>query len=195
MSFMNTVTQFGDLAVLLPLVVTLAAALLLSDGHRASAYLLVALAGCLALMGLLKLFFLSCGGALGLAIASPSGHAAASTFVLGSVCVVVTLQLRGLQRIIIFAATVAAIIAIDVSRVVLGAHSIIEVLIGTAVGALCLALFALPYAGLPRQSLKLGWLGCGALLAALVLHGCHLPIEELLRQSATTISKGKSGCF
>lgn len=191
----NLVTQIGDLAVLLPLAIATAILLYISKNRQAAMYFAVIFTSCLATMGLLKFFFLSCGGRFRIGIESPSGHAAASTMVLGSICLIACFQVSGFVRMLIAAVTVSLIAAIAVSRVVLGAHSVNEVIAGTVTGMFFLALFAAAYARVPQKPLRLTLLAGGIPLMLVALYGSHLPIEVWLRRSVALISNNNHTCF
>ena len=134
---METVTNFGDLAVILPAAVVAALGLLVRAGKRPAAIWLLAIGGCAALIGGLKMT-LCCGWLPDLT--SPSGHTAMSTIVYGGLGFLVAWERRSWSRALIVAVTVAAVGLIGTSRVAMGAHTPEEVVAGWIIGALFLLL-------------------------------------------------------
>lgn len=191
---MHTITKFGDLAVLLPLSLTLGITLWRWETRRAAGAFMLALLACLVIMGLLKLFFLSCGPGRTPEMLSPSGHAAASTFVFASLALVVHTQTAARWRalFIVFAAT--AIFSIAISRVAIGAHSVPEVITGFLVGSLCFTFFAFQYRILPHPRFNIGMFGALMLLLAISLHGANLPVEKLLQKWSGTLRTQTALC-
>jgi membrane-associated phospholipid phosphatase len=135
---MQTITDFADLAVVLPLAACVTVWLALSGWRRGAALWVTMFAALLALMLALKLIFLGCAPA-GSPISSPSGHTASATYVFGGV---VVFMLRG-HKAWAFAAAIVFAALFGVSRVALHAHSLPEVFLGAGAGLGALALFAL----------------------------------------------------
>lgn len=179
---MHTITRFGELAVLLPLSLLLFAVLWGCESKQAAVDFLRALAACLFAMGVLKLFFLSCRLGANSGMVSPSGHAAASTMVLGSLAIVVCSRLAGTWRVTAALAVTAMIAAIAISRVMVGVHSISEVVVGTLVGTLSLTWFFRSYRRLEHPPLNVALLSLAAIAMLVLLHGTHLPVETILRK-------------
>jgi len=177
---LRAITDLADSGLILPLCALLAGVLWFVESRRSAWLFLRALLLCLIAMALLKIGFLSCGKAAGSAIHSPSGHASLATFFFGSLACVIFVRLTAPWRWVAPVATVVLVIAIGLTRVLLGAHSPAEVIIGSAVGGLSLAAFVLPYLKLPRRRLSLRplLLALGPLF--LLCYGSALPAEELL---------------
>ncbi len=175
---MQTITDFADLAVVLPLAACVAVWLALSGWRRGAALWVAMFAALLALMLALKLIFLGCAPA-GSPICSPSGHTASATFVFGGVAVLMLRQ----HRAAAFAAAISLAALFGVSRVALHAHSLPEVLLGAAAGLSTLALFALLAGpippGLPARRLLLA-----GIPLILLLHGARLNLEPRVRGAA-----------
>ena len=171
-------TNFADQAVMLPMVFAIAAVLAAQGWRRGALIWLGVVLITLGLILVLKLVFLACAGLAGpVDIHSPSGHVAAATVVCGGLAALLTRRRASILPIALLAAVV-----IGVSRVVLGMHSLPEVLLGAIVGlAGAIALQAL--AGTP-PALRPGRLFAVVVLVAALFHGTHLPAEAAIRHTA-----------
>ena len=165
---MNFLTDFADQAVLLPLAIIVAACLATSGWWRGAGAWLIGVGVTLSLMLLLKLAFIACGP--GDVLRSPSGHTAAAAVVCGGLMVV----LAGGRRWAVQTALVAALL-IGVSRLALGVHTPLEVLVGAIVGVGGAALTAL--AAGPMPEFRRNRIAMAALLVVLLLHGTRMPAE------------------
>jgi len=171
-------TDFADLAVVLPLALCVGCGLALAGWRRGALAWAGAIGGTLSVILVMKLVFLGCGTHSAL---SPSGHTAAGTAVYGGVAALWLRRRVGTLLAVLLAGGCVAF-AIGVSRVALGAHIPVEVAIGTAVGLggiLCL----LRSAGPPPNWVRVRWLIPGALVV-LALHGTRLQAEPRLRALA-----------
>lgn len=129
-------TELGDQAVILPFAATVAIALAAAGARREALLWCVAIFVPLFATLVAKIVFVPCGHLLpGLGIRSPSGHAAAAIAAYGGFAVLWAkfADDRRLQALFISTAFLASI-GVAVSRVYLGAHSLSEVLIGSAIG-------------------------------------------------------------
>ena len=120
--------------MILPLIACVAIALWLAGWRRGAAVWCCGTAATLGVMLVLKLAFRACGPEVfGGAIESPSGHTAAAGAVYGSILAFLNSRLGGpkASRFLIVLATVTLIGA---TRVLLGAHTIQETLLGGAIG-------------------------------------------------------------
>jgi len=190
------VTDFGDSAVTLPLVLAVALCLASGGEARAAARLLLPVGLCGAAVGGLKLLFGSCGGAIaGWAQASPSGHVAMSGAVYGTLALLLARPLPWPARGLVAAAAAALVGLIAVSRVVVRAHSVAEVLAGLALGLLAVALSAGLTRDTPPLRLRARWLlGVGAAVL-FATHGLISPAELHLRALAGLIRGAIPGCW
>ena len=174
---MQFLTDYADQAVLLPLAAVIGASLALTGWWRGCVAWIVAVAGVLGTMALLKYVFFACARLLGsTGISSPSGHTAASAVILGGALV---LLLRGrLPGPALALIPVAIAVFFGFTRLAVHAHSVPEVLAGGAVGLAGAAVLAV-LAG-ERPPVK-GWPAGVAALAVLVcLHGQRLHAETAL---------------
>ena len=174
-------SDFADQAVMLPVVFAIAIVLAMQGWRRgALIWLCVALAT-FGLMLVLKLVFFACTPLFdSIDIRSPSGHVAAATVVAGGLVALLTRRRASILPVAILAAVV-----IGVSRLVLGAHSVPEVVLGALVGlAGAVALMALT--GAP-PALRSGRVFAVVILVAALFHGTHLPAEAAIRHSAISM--------
>ena len=83
-----------------------------------------------------------------LTLSFPSGHAAASTVFYGALCALAFARWRSRAiRAIALGLAGGMVLLVTFSRVYLGAHYLSDVVAGTAVGTICLALFLAPWRG------------------------------------------------
>jgi len=179
---MQTLTDFADQAVVLPLIATVALMLGVLGWRRGALVWLVAVGFSFAAVLAVKLVFATCGPALGLAgLRSPSGHTAAAAVIAGGIAVVL-----GRGTGFVTATAGLAALLIGVTRVALGLHTPAEVALGGALGMLGVLGFAL-LAGTP-PALRLRWLFAAVVAVALLLHGQHLEVEAQIRAAAFRLS-------
>jgi membrane-associated phospholipid phosphatase len=171
-------TDFADQAVILPLVLATAIALAIQGWRRGAVVWLIVVAATFAAMLGLKLLFLACSPLFGpMDVHSPSGHVAAATVVAGGLAAMLSRR----RASILPAAFIAAVV-IGVSRLVLGMHSVPEVVLGALIG-LTGAAALLRFAGVPPRLKTVPLLAVIVVIAAL-FHGLHLPAEAAIRHGA-----------
>lgn len=173
-------TDYADQAVLLPAAAVLIAALFLAGWRRGALAWALGIVGVLGCMLALKVVFLACGPMLvGHELRSPSGHTASAAMIYGGLLALVARRnLAGALCCILLPVAVAFVIG--VSRIALGAHSLLEVVIGGSVGVAGAAI-AGTVAGHPPPNLRLSTLLAAIGAIALLLHGFHLPAEAAIR--------------
>jgi membrane-associated phospholipid phosphatase len=182
-------TDFADQAVILPVTAVVFLILLAQRRWRVAGAWMLAIPGVLGTLLVLKIACFACGWLVPafdldrLALRSPSGHVA-SAAVIGSG--VVALQAGRLRVGAVFAALAAALAVaggIGATRVLLGAHSVSEVIVAAAVGGAG----AVAFARLSGQRLqeKSGLpIAAAAVIVLVVFHGSHLPAEAVIQSSA-----------
>ena len=175
---MRFITDFGDQAVILPLVVAVGLALLLQGWRRGATAWAVAVIATFFVMLVLKLVFLACSASIGTDIRTPSGHVAATALVTGGLA---ALLIR--RHVIVLSLAAIAAFVIAVTRLALGLHSPAEVVIGALVG-LTGAAALIKLAGPTPPALEAPRIGLMALAVVAVFHGLHLPAEAHIRATA-----------
>jgi hypothetical protein len=139
---MHLVTNLGDLAVLLPASLGLIAFLAWIGAREDAAAFAAAMVLCLLAALFAKLAFAACGTQWAvLGVESPSGHTAFSATFYGCLAVLFGGGRTLARRLAIYAGATALILLIGASRVALQAHSVAEVVVGFAIGAMSIGLF------------------------------------------------------
>ena len=175
---MMFLTNFADQAVMLPVVFTIAIVLAAQGWRRGALVWLGVVFVTFGLMLALKLVFMACPPLFGpIDIRSPSGHVAAAAVVAGGLAALLTRR-----RASILPVAALAAVAIGVSRVALGMHTLPEVVLGALVG-LAGAAALLTLAGAP-PALRPGRLLAMVVVVAALFHGMHLPAEAAIRHTA-----------
>jgi membrane-associated phospholipid phosphatase len=170
-------TDFGDLAVLIPVAAAILIWLLLYFSHAAPRWVF-AISFCVCLTVLLKIVFYGCPPAGNMH--SPSGHTSLSTLVYGALTLVTASDRPGPRRLLAIGAGAGLILAIAVSRLLLDAHSVPEVSLGLVIGTVSLALFSRQYLERPNAKVWPLLVAAGVLVA--ILHGRELHAEQYLHR-------------
>jgi membrane-associated phospholipid phosphatase len=191
-AFLTAVTNFGDLAVLLPVAAIILLWLLAVRVSRAALWWGVALALCIGGIAVLKVYFDACPPLANLR--SPSGHTGLSTLVYGAVTLIVAIEGTRWHRVLIFGAGAALMLGIAVSRVLLGAHSALEAGVGLVIGCLTLAVFARAYLAHRAADISLRPLVVSVALLLVILHGQALHAEELLHAIGRYLQVASLAC-
>jgi membrane-associated phospholipid phosphatase len=192
-SFAVAVTDFGDLAVLLPMAAVLTIALWGFESRGAALAWAQALALCVIATLVLKVSFLTCGRAWGLDILSPSGHCSMSTVVYGAFAIVLATQIpRWRSQILLGAALL--ILGIAASRTALHMHNKAEVAIGLAVGLTAVFVFAWNYRRTAHRKMNVPAVVAGAACVLVALYGMHFPAERFLFKVAHTVHSQSNIC-
>jgi membrane-associated phospholipid phosphatase len=183
------ISDFADQAVMLPLALAVGIALLAQGWRRGAAAWGLAIVCTFAAMLVLKVLFLACSSSFAtMDIRTPSGHVAAATVVTGGLG---ALLLRRRASVLPLAALAAVLIGI--SRLVLGAHSFPEVVLGACVG-LGGALGLMRLAGRPPASIDAARIAIVAGIVLVIFHGMHLPAEAHIRSTASRLAQFLSVC-
>jgi membrane-associated phospholipid phosphatase len=173
-------TEFGDAAVLLPLAATIGLWLLLSGAIRAAGWWGASVILCGGVTAALKIFFWGCPPIANLH--SPSGHTSLGTLVYGAAALMTATEGGGWRQRIAVAVGACFVLAIGLSRLLLDAHSVPEVLFGWLIGGAALVLFGLRYRRCRPRNARLTPLFVGMVVLASLLHGNQLRAEELLHR-------------
>jgi membrane-associated phospholipid phosphatase len=171
-------TQFGDPAVLLPLIAVMLSWLLFIRCPLGVAWWAVAVMLCAGSTAALKIFFFGCPPAPELH--TPSGHTSLSTLVYGAITLASATETVRLRRLMIISAGAGFILAIAASRLLLSIHTALEIGVGLLIGSAALALFGQGYLRLRATQVPLLPLLMASTAIVLVTHGRELHAEELL---------------
>lgn len=178
---MNFLTDFGSPAILLPLSLIIGGWLAVYSGRRMAFAWFAAMAACIGLTALLKVYFAGCHLHLA-GIHSPSGHVSASAYVYGGLVLILAARHSRPWPGLWALAGTTWVLGIGATRVYNGSHTLAEVIAGLMLGGAGLALFAalyLPQARAYKLSLPLLAV---TMLVAIALHGRQLQLEPLLRE-------------
>jgi membrane-associated phospholipid phosphatase len=181
--YLAWLTDMGESGMIVPLSAALFIVLWRVESSRAAwlfgRSMLLATLGIIAL----KLFFLCAGERLGSSIVSPSGHACMSSSFYGLCACLFWARQRNLLGMLGILAATALIVAIAISRVLIKAHTAPEVLLGSGLGLLSVALFAFAYLRQPPAPLRHTGVMLLLLPVCLLSYGLSFPGEELLRST------------
>lgn len=183
---MNALTDFGNSAVVLPLAFVILVWMFFVEGWRPAALWAGAVVVCALFTALLKLYFIACTP-INAAIHNPSGHSSMSALVYGGLAVIIALELGGWRRNAVVALGVGLSIAIGISRIVVGSHTEIEVLVGLAIGLAVLMAFVPFYLRVKPRRVRHWHLDVAAAATVFVLHGQILTIEPILQEIAALL--------
>ncbi len=197
-TLLNTLTDLGDSALMLPLAVMLAVVLWSQQSAAAALTWLGTLVPGLIAITVLKLAGHACEAALASpGLVSPSGHAAFAAMVYGGAAVVVARHTGGPPRWVTGLAAGGLVATVAASRLLLGAHSVPEVVVGLLIGGATVLLFGRAYRRLPPATLRsrgmVALAGAAALLVV-AMHGERLHAEELIRTIAAGLRTQISAC-
>jgi membrane-associated phospholipid phosphatase len=172
---MRFVTDFADLAVVLPLAAVILIGLRGAGQHRAAAFWAASFACTLGVVFLGK-WLLACEPDT-VVLRSPSGHTASAALIAGGLAWCARVRRPWLVAIV-------AAIVIGTTRLALGVHSPADVLVGGALGVAGVGVVALARADLSRGMRRPWILVAAIILIGGVLHGTHLEAEALIDYAA-----------
>ncbi len=171
-------TNLGDLAVLLPLSVVVLVWLLLWPRWDAARWWFLSVAFCGVATAILKVFYNACPEILS---SNPSGHTGLSVLVYGAISLLVSARNKNWQKIVLVLAGVSLALGIAISRVLIGAHSIAEIVIGIAIGAISLAIFVFGFRRSVAAKFPSWFLVVPSVSVVLLLNGYHLQAEDIFQ--------------
>lgn len=175
---MRFLTDFADQAVLLPLAFAVTLVLAVTGWRRAAwVWALMVVVGFGSVL-MLKLLALCVPPLAAFDIRSPSGHTAGAAMVYGGLVALLPIAVRA--RLLIAAVVV---LAVGVSRLVLGTHTPAEVILGGLLGMAALAAFCRLIGPAPTGLAV--WRGLAlAVLVGVAFHGRHIAAETSIRAAA-----------
>jgi membrane-associated phospholipid phosphatase len=185
---MTFLTDFADQAVMVPLMLAIAIALLMQGWRRGAAAWLAVVCATFGVTLALKVLFIPCSDAFDMpTLHTPSGHVAAATVVVGGLAVL----LLGRAPAVLVALATAALIG--TTRLVLGEHTGLEVAVGAFVGLAGVAAL-IRLAGARPAAFQVRRLVLIAVLVAVVFHGLHMPAEAHIRGAAWRLAQFLKVC-
>ena len=190
-SALMAMTNFGDLAVLLPIAAVIFIWLYYLPARREAAWWALAAALCMGGTALLKVFFFICPPVAELH--SPSGHTSLSTLVYGGLVMLVAAAI-GPWRYGVIGAGSIFVLMIATSRVALHDHSALETGTGLVIGVVALAVFARSYLASEQAQASLRPLLLSVALLLVFLHGRQLHAEGMLRAFGTYLQETSGIC-
>lgn len=176
MHWMQTLTGTGDLAVLAPLIGILSVWLLMTRQLAALGWWSAAVAICAGGTAILKVYLYVCP--LAEDFHNPSGHTSLSTLVYGALTLLVVRSVSGWRRYFVALLGGAAVISIGMSRILVQAHSLPEVLVGWLIGLFTLWLFARAFEVREYRYLRGLIVACAIVIVSLT--GQEVRAENLL---------------
>lgn len=185
---MTFLTDFGDLAILLPLAAAILLWLLAARLRQAALWWLLALALCGGGIALLKVYFVAC--ASGGALQSPSGHSGLATLVYGAITALLAARATFWLRAAAFGSSLLFVCGIAVSRLELGAHTPPDVAAGLVIGLAALVLFLRGSAGRLASATSTRPLLVAAVAILVLLHGRELHAEAMLHAVGIYLKSG-----
>lgn len=180
-------TDFADQAVVLPLILAVGIMLFVGGWRRGAVAWIVIAGVTLGLMLVLKLLGIACGPTH---LRTPSGHTAAAAMVAGSLVALLLPRHRCAGSAL---AALASAGLIGALRIISGAHTLPEVLLGGSVGiagAVCFAWFAGPRPATVRLARVLAV----AIMVVALFHGDRLRAEPRIWRAASWISFQLGAC-
>lgn len=188
-------TDFGDTAVTVPLAIVMTVFLFAARQPRLAIAWALVIIGCAGATGAFKLALRICGHPLTAStLSSPSGHTAMSIAVYTGIAIVIGSTLGPLARAALFFAAAIFAFTIAASRALVGAHNVIEVAVGLAVGLATLPVMLALTLHYRPGSLPLRWLAGGALVVLALFHGTRWPAEETIHHLARWLDALRPFC-
>lgn len=178
MDLISLVTDFGDLAVVVPLTLAILVWLLWLGKRREALWWCLAVIFCAGGTAVLKISFFACPPVEDLH--SPSGHTALSLLVYGGIAAIVAVEREGWRRRLVVALAASFIGAIAISRVLIDAHTILEVVTGLFVGLAPLACFVAVYHKRHAGRVEVRPIVVAAILIAVIMNGQVVRAEDFL---------------
>jgi membrane-associated phospholipid phosphatase len=175
------IAGLGDSSFLIPASGLLVAYCLYLRSSRAALIWISTLALCAGLTIALKIGFRACGGEVpAFHIRSPSGHTSLSTTFYGCFALMIAIREERAARLSVLLTSILLVAAIAVSRVVLEAHTVDEVVAGLLIGLCCVSWFAFRYLSCPPSTVPWQPLAVAFLALALLTHGWHVDFEVMI---------------
>lgn len=190
---MVAITELGDAAVVVPVLLVVLVWLAWQRAWRAAFYGLAAVAGATLFAFLMKITLRQVRPAAIFAgwnaYSFPSGHATASAALYGFLVVLICREAAPRARVLVTLAAVLLVGAIAFSRLYLGAHWLSDVTAGLAFGVAWVALLGIVYLQHAHREVRAPGLGVAGLAVLLVAGGLHIETKHAsdMRRYALTL--------
>lgn len=174
---LHLITDLGDQAVILPLVLATGLLLLLAGWWRGALAWFLAVPGTLGVVLVAKLSTIACQNLLPpIGLLSPSGHTASAAVVYGGALALV-LGIGRFRLTWALLSGLAVALLVGFTRLALDVHTLADVLAGGLLGTI--GTVALSWLAGPRPALRRSWIGAAATMLAIVVlfHGRHVYAE------------------
>lgn len=182
---LHMITNLGDSGFLTVVAFLAAAYLYFIGNQRAAGALCFALISCLLLMTLLKIGFIACHQLIpSWHIRSPSGHAAMAAAIWGTLAAIIASHFEGWKRVLAPVLAALLVLFIALSRLLLHAHTLNEVLLGLFLGSLIAFLGHLMLKNAPKIAFKARFLALIIAFSMLLIYGARTPAEGLITRFA-----------
>ena len=186
---LHFISDLGDQAVILPVLVVVGLVLLLAGWWRAAAAWFFVVPGTLGVVLFAKLSTMACQGLLPpIGLLSPSGHASASAVVYGGA---LALLLGGgrFRFGVAVASGLAAGTLVGYTRLALEVHTLADVIVGDLLGTMGVVVLIWLTGPRPRPRLRHGWISASAAVLAVVVlfHGRHVYAEMHIKRASQEI--------
>jgi membrane-associated phospholipid phosphatase len=183
------ITNFGDSACMVPAAAVVAALLWAGGARRAALLWLLTLTGGAAIVAVSKMAFLGWG--IGIAawdFTGISGHAMLATYVFIGTADLVTRSASPGLRVTALALAAGGAVAVAISRLALGVHSIPEIAAGCLLGAVTVFGFVQGTRGDRPLAFSRTKMAMALLTVMIVLHGEQAPAQQWLAAAAIRLS-------
>lgn len=151
--------------------------------------MIAALVVAAAAIGFLKIAVIGCGAGSSVpGLNSPSGHTAMAAAVFGTLSFVMAGQISGWRRSIPPLIALLLITGIAATRVLLGVHTVEEIVVGLAAGGLVALLSIVILRRTRMVRVRLGALLLAIAITAALTDGIRAPSEEVVHFFATLVS-------
>ena len=174
---LHLITDLGDQAVILPLLLATGLLLLLAGWWRGALAWFLAVPGTLGVVLLAKLSAIACQNLMPpIGLLSPSGHTASAAVVYGGVLALV-LGIGRFRLAWALLSGLAVALLVGFTRFALDVHTLADVLAGGLLGTIGTVVLA--WLAGPRPPLRRSWIGAAAAMLAIVVlfHGRHVYAE------------------
>ena len=198
---MSHIGHLGHSAILFPASLVFFGCLLWFDRRSDAMAFGAALTVCLLATLVAKLAFHACGAQIpAFGIENPSGHTSFSAVFYGCVALIVAGGRPLLQRTGIYAGTALFVLLVGVSRVVVEAHTLPDVIAGTFIGMIAILVFqalrgpSRPFV-IPYRMMALGIPASAVLALTILVFARHWTPEDLIETAGLRLDQFFGVCM